>query len=488
MRRAGIYDRISEIVDPKDYGVGVANQDKTNRELADRVGWTVVESYVDDDTSAYDGKPRERYEQMLADIRAGRIDAIIAWHPDRLHRHPRELEDFIDLVESHQVEIRTVRAGEYDLSTPTGRMQARIVGAVARAESEHRADRLKLKHRQLAVDGVATGGGNRPYGYERIYDRQERPRRIIGQRIVPHEAEIIRECARRMLAGEALAAVTRDLNRRNILTSTGGLWSTSTVARMLASARIAGAREHRPRSRRDTKRVHVGPITKEDAWPAIITLGESARLRALLTDPNRRTSPGPTGRHLLTGVLFCSKCEQRMFGRSRGKGKRDYMCDGQVGRKGCGNLFIDAAGADAVVAVWVADALSSPAFRRALDAHRGPDETQLLAQIADAEHQLEELARDRRLMSRREWLAMREPIDAELQHARQMLARVDTVRALDGVPADRDGLERYILDIAIEVSRRRAVVTAALVKVVVGPAVKGRHRFDASRLDPEWRA
>lgn len=485
MTLAALYLRISE--DPDGAGLGVARQEKDCRDLADRLDWTIVDVYSDNDTSAYAGKPREHYGRMLDDIRAGRVNAMLAWHPDRLHRSPRELEDFIDLIEAHRTAVQTVRAGEYDLSTPSGRAVARTLGAWARYESEHKADRLKAKHVELAASGAATGGGHRPYGYERIYDRDERPRRVIGQRIVPDEADVIRECARRVLAGEALVAVSRDLNRRGIATSTGGQWSTTSLARMLASARIAGAREHRPRSRAETRRVVTGEITRPDAWPAIVTPGESARLRALLTDPTRRTSPGPTGRHLLTGVLICVRCERRMLGRSRGNGKRMYLCDGLPGRPGCGRMYIAAEGTDATVAMWVAGAYASPDFRAALHADSGPDEAHLLDVVARAEHDLEELARDRRLMSRREWLAAREPIDAELTNARHQLARVDTRRVLDGVPGDAAGMEKWILNSRIEVSRRRALVLSALLQVTVHPAVKGRHRYDAARLDPQWR-
>ena len=39
----------------------------------------------------------------------------------RLTRHPRELEDFIDLLDAHRVEVATHMAGDYDLSTSRGR-------------------------------------------------------------------------------------------------------------------------------------------------------------------------------------------------------------------------------------------------------------------------------------------------------------------------------------------------------------------------------
>jgi DNA invertase Pin-like site-specific DNA recombinase len=77
---------------------------------------------------------------MQGDVRAGRLDAVVTWHPDRLHRSPREVEAFIDIVNAAGIRVATVQAGEYDLSTASGRMTARVVGAVSRHESEHKSD------------------------------------------------------------------------------------------------------------------------------------------------------------------------------------------------------------------------------------------------------------------------------------------------------------------------------------------------------------
>lgn len=74
---------------------------------------------------------------MLEDVKSGHIDAIVTWHPGRLYRQPAELEDLIVIVEDHKTEIATVKAGDLDLSTPTGRLVARMLGAIAKYEVEH---------------------------------------------------------------------------------------------------------------------------------------------------------------------------------------------------------------------------------------------------------------------------------------------------------------------------------------------------------------
>src|SRR5687768_9114572 len=91
--RAAIYCRISD--DRRGLGLGVERQREDCAEMADRNGWRVVGTYPDNDTSAYSGKPRPQYLTLMQAVAEGGVDVIIAWHPDRLHRSPAELESFI---------------------------------------------------------------------------------------------------------------------------------------------------------------------------------------------------------------------------------------------------------------------------------------------------------------------------------------------------------------------------------------------------------
>lgn len=129
-------------------------QEDDCRLLAASLGWKVVEVYVDNDVTAADRrKKRKDYLRMLEDVKSGHIDAIVSWHPDRLYHQPAELEDLIIIVEEHKTEIATVKAGDLDLSTPTGRLVARMLGAIARRGVEHKQERILRKVQEL----VATG-------------------------------------------------------------------------------------------------------------------------------------------------------------------------------------------------------------------------------------------------------------------------------------------------------------------------------------------
>ena len=67
----------------------------------------MVNTYVDNDISAYRGARRPQYERMLQAVRDGEVTTVIAWHPDRLYRHPRDLEAFVETIEA----VRASAAG-----------------------------------------------------------------------------------------------------------------------------------------------------------------------------------------------------------------------------------------------------------------------------------------------------------------------------------------------------------------------------------------
>jgi DNA invertase Pin-like site-specific DNA recombinase len=474
--KAAVYCRISD--DRVGAGLGVARQETDCRERAARLGWQVVGVYVDNDLSAYSGKPRPDYLRMLSDLREGRIDAVLAWHTDRLHRSPRELEEFIDVCERRRVLVETVKAGPVDLSTPAGRAVARTLGAWARYESEHKAERNKRKALELAQAGQLSGGGSRPYGFneDRVTIREA-------------EAVVIREAMRRVLAGERIRAVARDFNGRGIPTSTGKSWTAQTLKRMLVSGRLSGQRDHQPRSRGQTRRKIAGDIVSDAQWPGIISKVETAKLRALLLDPARRLTNIVPRRCLLTGILRCSLCGGGLSGRPRDDGVMRYVCAKVPGNNRCGKIYVLAEPADDLVSDMVRVALDSPALHdlARLNRAQGEEDEWHLAEMSAAQGKLEQLADDyaQDLITRAEWLTARKRLEVRLEASRGQIAAGAQSMALEGLRGDSEAFLREWLGRSPE--QRRAAIRAVLDRVVVHPAVRGRNRFDRDRFEPVWR-
>ena len=140
---AGIYCRISQ--DNEGDELGVRRQEQDARTLCERKGWTVAEVFVDDDISAWSGKPRPSYERMLKAIEAREINAVAVYDLDRLNRQPRDLERFFEICDRAGVTDLASVGGTVDLATSDGRFHARIMGAVAAKSSDDTSRRIKRK-------------------------------------------------------------------------------------------------------------------------------------------------------------------------------------------------------------------------------------------------------------------------------------------------------------------------------------------------------
>jgi site-specific DNA recombinase len=469
MRHAAVYVRISQ--DRAGAGLGVARQEADCRELAQRRGWDVVEVFTDNDVSAYTGKARPAWSRLVRSIEAGTVDAVICWHVDRLTRSPRELEDVIDLADRHGVELATV-TGEVDLATPTGRLVARMLGAAARHESEHKAQRQRRERRAAAEAGKVAGGGMRPYGY-----REDRVT------IDPAEARVIREMTKRALAGESLSSICRDLERRDVRTPYGNHWSPSTLRRLLASARISGRREHLPRASWQRTRPLLGEIVADAVWPGIITPEQSDRLRALLSAPGRRSHAGTGTTYLLSGLLRCGLCSKGLVGRPRhdGPGGARYICAKTPGAGGCSGISTAVDWTDDLIRDLVLAALDTPALAEHL---RHDDEPSDAADLAAAEQQLEDLASDwaAGAITRGEWKAARRVLDAKVADLRARMLKGRRELLLAGValgPGLRDAWD------GLTTAQRRELVATVVERIVVKPA---RGKRDADRFEITWRA
>lgn len=463
MRRAGIYVRISQ--DRGGTALGVKRQEADCRTLCDRQGWTVADVYVDNDVSAsgYRRRVRKEYRRLCDDLKAGVIDTVVAWDPDRLHRQPAELEAFIALVDATAAHVATVNGGTIDLSTAHGRMTARVVGAVARHEVEHKSERLRRKHVELAEAGKVPGGGRRPFGYEadRVTVRAD-------------EADLIREAVQRVILGESLRGIVLDWRARGVPTVTGVPWSPTTVRRLLRSDRIAGRRNHR------------GKVTGA-VWPAIITAEDSARVRAALA----ARADGQVGRtyarrYLLTGVVTCDLCGHRLTARpmyANGKVYPRYFC--WTERGGCGRLGINADHLDAYVSEMVIRRLRTPAVLRRATTATDPT-AEVVAELQRIAERREQIADA--LVSGAMGPELAGQADRKLAAAEDaQRRRLDRLQHLP-VVADVAGPDAAARWETLNLDRRRALVAAVTESVVVMPRIPGRQaRFDRERLRITWR-
>lgn len=452
-KRAGIYCRISR--DREGAGLGVDRQEQDCRKLATDLGWTIVGVYRDNDISAYSGKPRPDYDKLLADLRSGHVNAVIAWHSDRLHRRPAELEEYISVCEATAAPTATVTASPLDLTTPSGRMVARMLGAAARGEVEHSIERIKRAKLQAAVTGKYRGG-RRPFGYARD-----------GVTVLPEEATEIVKAADALLSGMSVRAITADLNARGIRTSTGAAWHPIKVREMLLRPRNAGLVDH------------DGQIVCENAeWPPVLDKDTWRGVVALLSDPTRRTAPGGAPRWMLSGIARCGAdgCGAPMVIHSQ----RSSTRPNQKPAYGCKAFHVmrDAAQLDEHVSTYVIERLMRPDAFKLLAQDSPVDTTALHIQVLALRQQLDELGLlyARRQLDARQVAVASQDLRNQLAMTEREIATASHQSVFAGIVGADDvpgTWEAWPLD------RKRAAIRA-LVMVTVHKARRGR--------PPGWKA
>ncbi|MCY0906318.1 recombinase family protein [Arthrobacter sp. H14-L1] len=284
--RFAIYCRISR--DRVGAGLGIERQLSDCQALATQLGGTVVATFADNDISAYSGKRRPGYEALLAAMRDGTVTTVLAWHADRIHRSMVELEDYVAASDLHGIATQTVRAGLIDLSTPSGRLVARQLGAVARYEVEHSIERQRAAKLQAARAGLPSGG-NRPYGYEQN-----------GMDVRQSEAVIVVEAAERFVSGDSYRSIAADLNARGIPTAKGHRWAGVNIRNVILRKRNIAVRVHNS----DEYPAQWSPLFTDELWNELQLA--IARGKSLYGDHSYSRL------HLLKGFVFCGICSNRM--------------------------------------------------------------------------------------------------------------------------------------------------------------------------------
>lgn len=480
--KAALYCRISQ--DPRDTGLGVERQQQDCEAYCRERGWQVVRVFVDNDISAYSGKRRPGYEGLLEAIKDGSVDKVVAYHTDRLHRRLRELVEYCDVITATNVMTHTVKAGDIDLSTPSGVMIAQIKGAVDEAYVSEAKEKNRRARRQIAEKGLRHMN-RRVYGWE-----------DDGVAVREEEAQVVREIIRRVLDGQSPTSIALDLNRRQIPTNTGKQWTGIGVRKCAARPSNAAIREHR------------GQLYYNGQWEPIITRAEHEQvLLALRNNTSLRYQRGSGRKYLLTGFAVCGQCGARLSPTVGGtKAKPAYRCpsrrSNESTRLGCGKVSRGQVPLDDLVTRAVLYRLDTDALSVAVGEHghnqeeitrllaRRTEQQELVDRIVDAfssgtlKMTVEQFNRATARAGRE-----LEAIEQQLKKLtfRHMLSAVDTTKSLAQAWADaplswRRNLVELVVDTVV-VHRRPQQFS------VVWYEVDGqRYRFDPALVEIRWKA
>lgn len=462
MLKAAVYCRISK--DAEEKGLGVERQRQDCVALAERKGWKVVQVFTDNDISAARSARglnlRPAYDAMVAAVKAGRINAVIAWDLDRLSRDPWQLEQFwLDCIAARVKAVATL-ADEVNIETRDGLLTARIKAAVAAEEVDKLKKRVTRKMQQLAETGKFTGGVRR-YGYEQD-----------GVTLNETEAELLAEAARRVLRGETVYAVCRDFDVRGVRNDRGNPWRPAHLAKILTGPRIAGLSSYK------------GKILGKAEWPAIIDRKTWDALRDRLApraEPRSRTL-----KYLLSGYARCGKCTNGRLYAAEDRGRLKYTCEPAV-QGGCRGVTVSAEPLERYVFERLVVELRGGALERSLQRLAAGDPGAARVELSDAQQRLEELATmwAEGEIDTASYRAARDRLDARVEAASSALAAGETQLE---IPRDVDALIDAWTEMTVH--EKRVILDTFIVDITVMP-VQQRNRapvFDGKeRVNINWR-
>ena len=450
---AAIYCRVSK--DDAGDLLAVTRQEQDCRKFCDARGWPVARVYTDDDVSAYNRRAvRPQYQQMLKDIANHRVDAVVVWALDRLHRQPRELESFLDTCEAAGLTNMACVGGDVNLSTNEGQFMARVMGAMDAKSSADTSRRIRRKVVEMAEAGKPWG--RRLFGYNQ------------DSSINVAEAEALREMVAGALAGKSLRGIGKWLTEAGIPTSQGNpVWTASTVHYVLRNPGITGLRTHR------------GVVVGEGAWEAIVDRETWNQLKAALNRPDRRAVTTPRVR-LLSSLCFCGRCGHTL---SYGA-KKVLVCSAAAPGTGCGRLGIAIPRVENYVQDTFLKAVPDLVPRVSQEEndlpYDGDDPTEI-------EAQLRELAAmwGSGELTREEWMAARTRLQRRMTAANSALVAHQKSKSFnDAVPDAMTVAAAWPLMTEVE---KHTVLGAFIDKIVIEPGTKGC-KFNPQRIQIRWKA
>src|SRR5438045_7002058 len=146
--RAAIYARVSTFDQEPE------NQLQELRRYCEARAWSVVE-YVDRGVSgAKDRRPA--LDQLLSDAKRRRFDVLVCWRLDRLGRNLKHLITLLDDLQALGVSFVSLAEG-IDATTPAGKLQMHILGAIAEFERERIRERVMAGLHRAKAQGRRLG-------------------------------------------------------------------------------------------------------------------------------------------------------------------------------------------------------------------------------------------------------------------------------------------------------------------------------------------
>lgn len=305
-KTAGVYIRVSTEDQARD-GFSLGEQREKLLALCKFKELEVYKVYEDAGVSAKDMEHRPQFQQMLQDMKDGKINYIVAYKLDRITRSVRDLEELITLLEQYGCYLLCDR-DDVNTSTANGKFFVRMLTVLSQLEIEIVSERTKF-----GLNGAIKSGhipGQRPFGYT----KSEEKKMIIDPTTRPYVEKIFNM----YLEGKSFQQIANYFNDNNIYPEKK--WRDTTISKIIDNRIYMGDYEQ---YKRIGKKNNIEPIVYMNVVEPIISRAmweECQRQKEI----NQRTY---TRDRIYTFFqrLKCPKCGRIMKCKGSGGKKRKYM-------------------------------------------------------------------------------------------------------------------------------------------------------------------
>ena len=305
-KTAGVYIRVST-EDQAREGFSLGEQKEKLLALCKFKELEVYKVYEDAGVSAKDMEHRPQFQQMLQDMKDGKINYIVAYKLDRITRSVRDLEELITLLEQYGCYLLCDR-DDVNTSTANGKFFVRMLTVLSQLEIEIVSERTKF-----GLNGAIKSGhipGQRPFGYT----KSEEKKMVIDPTTRPYVEKIFNM----YLEGKSFQQIANYFNDNNIYPEKK--WRDTTISKIIDNRIYMGDYEQ---YKRIGKKNNIEPVVYMNVVEPIISRAmweECQRQKEI----NQRTY---TRDRIYTFFqrLKCPKCGRIMKCKGSGGKKRKYM-------------------------------------------------------------------------------------------------------------------------------------------------------------------
>ena len=215
---AGIYIRVST-EDQAREGFSLGEQEEKLKQLCDYKGYEVYKVYCDAGISAKDMEHRPKFQEMLKDMKDGKINYIVAYKLDRVTRSVRDLEELISQLEKYNTYLVCDR-DDVNTSTANGRFFVRMLTVLSQLEIEIVSERTKF-----GLNG-AIKSGHLPGQVALGFKKDGNKKTIID----PATAPIVKRVFDLYLQGKTFLQISNIFNEEKVLNKN---WKDTHIERII---------------------------------------------------------------------------------------------------------------------------------------------------------------------------------------------------------------------------------------------------------------